>query len=492
MILLKLNRPEYFNDICDEIRLFYPADKVRCETDVSADETDRILTVEITTLPEESITRAKAVMDGLKTEQCSALLEKDHLYVKRIEKRNAKICVFRLLSRFTGIRIPWGSLTGIRPTKLFRTIQDEYGKEEAESVFREQFSVSEPKIRVAETIVRNQQPYISDTDMRYTDIYIHIPFCNSKCLYCSFPSEVIRSSEDERLTEYLEYLEKDILMGYETVKDGGYSVRNIYIGGGTPSVLSARQTESVLNLLNRLYYRKGMEFTVEAGRPDSLDREKLSVMKQYNVNRISINPQTMQDETLVRLGRHHTSNDILNAFEMAKNTGFDTINMDLIAGLPGETAEDFSDTIEKVDKLDPENLTIHTLAIKRSSKLHQFLGDYPLPDEDTVARMVDMGYTYALSKNYLPYYMYRQKYMTGNLENIGYSKENHICVYNIDMMEETTNILAHGANAMSKRVFSAESRVERIPNPKDLKTYMEKLNATDALKRKLFVDSLKG
>ena len=363
-------------------------------------------------------------------------------------------------------------------------------EEEADKVFRSLFYVTEQKIEVAKSIVNNQLPYIESTSENAIDIYIHIPFCNSKCLYCSFPSEIIKTSDDERLNVYLKSLYEDILQGYEIILEGKYHVRNIYIGGGTPSVLSSGQLDKLLTLLSRLYYKEDMEFTVEAGRPDSLDKEKFLVMKDYCVNRISINPQTMQEDTLIRLGRKHTPKEILSSYEIAKNVGFQTINMDLIAGLPGESLSDFSNTLNKVYDLDPQNLTIHTLAIKRSSKLHQYLESYQLPDEDTVMRMVETGYNTALKKGYMPYYMYRQKYMTGNLENIGYSKEGHICVYNIDMMEETTNILAHGANAMSKRVFPTESRVERIPNPKDLKTYIEKLTSTGTLKRKLFVDSL--
>ncbi len=260
----------------------------------------------------------------------------------------------------------------------------------------------------------------------------------------------------------------------------------MYIGGGTPTVLSADQLDALLDHYEDTYGSYGEECTVEAGRPDTITKEKLQVLRKHGVDRISINPQTMSDETLQRIGRLHTAAQIREAFELARSLDFRSINMDLIAGLPGEGIDDMARTLEQIQALGPDNLTVHTLAIKRSSRLKDQLDRYPLPSREDVEKMIDMGFSAAKAMGLWPYYMYRQKYQNGNLENVGYAANGMECVYNIDMMEETTSILAHGANAMTKRVFYGQNRVERIPNPKDVPTYGAKLDLLDRQKRALF------
>ena len=260
----------------------------------------------------------------------------------------------------------------------------------------------------------------------------------------------------------------------------------MYVGGGTPTVLTNDELDDLITYALECYGGFGTEFTVEAGRPDTIDTQKLLTLRRLGVGRISINPQTMNNDTLALIGRSHTADDISRAYFDARAVGFESINADVIAGLPGESNSHMQKTMEAIAALKPDNLTVHTLALKRSSALMEHLTEYKLPEAAEVERMVETGARAASEMGMRPYYMYRQKYMRGNLENVGYSLPGRECIYNIDMMEETTSIMAHGAGAMSKRIFDAERRVERIPNPKDIATYINKLNVTATEKNKLF------
>jgi len=472
MILLLTNRPEYRNDIAEEIRLFYG------QTDVSVaaedgETAELTITAEIEPDHTDGKIRAFASANGEKRCEAMPMEGEDALSLKRVEKRAVKIAVFRLLQQLHPTATPWGSLTGIRPTKLYRELTSAHGEAGAWNRFRNDFDVSEEKTQLAQNICRVQRPVIESVGNRDVDAYVNIPFCKTKCLYCSFPSQIL--GKGDVLSPYLVTLFEDIAAGAMLAKHHGYSLRCMYIGGGTPTVLSAKQLDELLSHLSACYGSLGSEITVEAGRPDTIDEEKLAVIRSHGVQRISINPQSMNDATLERIGRSHKASDVELAYRMARDAGFPVINMDLIAGLPGETVQDFSETLSRVRELDPENLTVHTLAIKRSSLLIDRLAAYPLAESDAVEQMVAAGAQTAALLGMVPYYMYRQKYMSGNLENVGYAKPDSICIYNIDMMEETTSILAHGASAMSKRVFGYQNRVERIPNPKDIRTYTEKL-----------------
>ena len=408
----------------------------------------------------------------------------DPLDQKRQEKRALKRATYALMQQIRPTEMPWGSLTGIRPTKLLRELCERVGDEEAVREFRDVFSVRIDKLRLAATINAVQKPVIDSVSENDLDVYIGIPYCKTRCLYCSFGAEIAKKNA---IAEYLPILFRDIENGARLAKDGGYRVRATYLGGGTPTVLSAEELDALLTHFEKQYGGYGTECTVEAGRPDTITREKLQVLRDHGVARISINPQTMSDETLRRIGRAHTAQQIVEAFALAREIGFSSINMDLIAGLPGETVSDFSKTLDAIKELHPDNLTVHTLAIKRSSRLKEQLEHYPLPSRADVEAMIDMGFSAAKEIGLWPYYMYRQKYQNGNLENVGYAADGKLCVYNVDMMEETTSILAHGAGAMTKRVFDGENRVERIPNPKDVPTYGAKLETLDEAKRKLFL-----
>ena len=358
------------------------------------------------------------------------------------------------------------------------------GPEEAKRIMQEEFDVSLDKLRLCAEINAAQAPVLQEQTPRDLDVYIGIPFCATRCLYCSFLSQVRGPKTD--MAAYLTALQTDIRMGAALMREAGYTLRAMYVGGGTPTVLTRDELAQVLECALDAYGGYGRELTVEAGRPDTITREKLTLMRDLGVGRISINPQTMNEKTLVRIGRQHTPADIRACYAMAREIGFASINMDLIAGLPGEDVADMARTLEEIQRMAPENLTVHTLAIKRSSGLKAHLAEYPLPAPQTVEQMVGMGRLTAARMGLIPYYMYRQKYMRGNLENVGYAKPGAICLYNVDMMEETTSILAHGAGAMSKRIFGGERRVERIPNPKDIETYIGKLPAVNQQKRSLF------
>lgn len=475
MVQLITNAPAYKNDIAEELRLFLGMEQI----EENPKEAELICTV---TLEQDKALCSLQPMNITAMAQIQPYRGK--LEQKRQEKRALKLCTFRAMEQAFPTKTPWGSLTGIRPTKLYREIGQREGIEKAEADFTSLFTVSKEKLQLVQTIHRVQKPYIDSVEDRDVDFYLGIPYCKTRCLYCSFGSEIAK--RPGMLEEYVAQIKKDIAHGAKLVHELGYKLRCAYFGGGTPTVLSAELLKELLSYAKEQYGGFGQEFTVEAGRPDTITKEKLKLMKELGVSRISINPQTMQNKTLRTIGRLHSAEDTVHAYLEARELGFESINMDLIAALPGESIGDFEDTLTKIQALNPESITVHTLAIKRSSRLKERLEEYPLPSGEEAEQMVRLGAQAAESLGMEPYYMYRQKYMNGNLENVGYSKQGHACMYNIDMMEETVSILAHGAGAMTKRVFGGENRVERLPNPKDVPTYFDKLPKLFEGKRELF------
>ena len=480
MVQLITDAPQYTNDVAEEIRMFLGLVPI---TDTCGSDTELSLAVSLD--PEKREATARVLPDGEEIRMTYAFDASDPLDRKRQEKRALKRAVYALMQTIRPTDMPWGSLTGIRPTKLLRELCERVGEREAVRQFSEVFSVRKDKLRLAATINAVQKPILESVRPDDLDVYIGIPYCKTRCLYCSFGAEL---AKPDAVEEYLPYLYRDIENGARLVKDGGYRVRAVYFGGGTPTVLSAEQLDALLTHYESTYQSYGAECTVEAGRPDTITEEKLRVLIRHGVQRISINPQTMSDATLRCIGRMHTAAQIKESFALARKIGFSSINMDLIAGLPGETVSDMEQTLSEIKTLRPDNLTVHTLAIKRSSRLVDRLEQYPLPSRKDVETMIDMGFQTAKEIGLWPYYMYRQKYQNGNLENVGYAAKDKLCIYNIDMMEETTSILAHGAHAMTKRVYPGQNRVERIPNPKDVETYGAKLDVLDRQKRALFLD----
>ena len=484
MIAISTNRTEYRNDIAEEIRLFLGLSEIVLLEEIDPASAELIFDLQL--VQDGYLYTAFAKVNDLEQKEEFTLSENAFaLEKKKLEKRALKLACYHLLKRlYPEVATPWGSLTGIRPTKLFRELSQEGGEQAARRQFLDVFDVSEEKTNLAARICAVQEPFIRGVRANEIDVYVGIPFCKTKCLYCSFPSEVL--GKQDRLTQYLSLLKSDIAAGAQLVSELGLSVRSFYMGGGTPTVLNADQLDELLSFLLEQYSSFGVEATVEAGRPDTIDREKLLVLKRHGIGRISINPQTMNDETLRRVGRSHTREDIVRTFELAREIGFESINMDLIAGLPGETAADMQRSCDAIAQLAPDNLTVHSLAIKRSSTLKKELDEHALASSAQAEEMTQIGARCAESMGMNPYYMYRQKYMSGNLENVGYALPGKECVYNIDMMEETASILGHGAGTMTKRVFSGQNRIERLPSPKDVPTYLAKLDRLLADKAAFF------
>ena len=475
------NRPDFYNDLCEEIRLFLPREEISLE-EAGGDILSLMLSVD-----GEFNCAAAYEHEGQTFTYAHSTPYRggSDIIEKRYMKRCMKTACYRVLRMAYPDRlIPWGSLTGIRPTRLLRELIETEGREEALRLMTEEFDVSPDKLLLADEINSVQLPFLNSAKENEFGVYVGIPFCRTRCLYCSFASQLRTKKTD--MAAYLAALHKDIELGSEMAAVRGLSPRSFYMGGGTPTILTARELDALLDKILACYDTAGKEFTVEAGRPDTITEDKLRVMKAHGVNRVSVNPQTMCDKTLRLVGRDHTSEDIIRCYEMVKSVGFDSVNMDLIAGLPNETETDMESSLSAVEALSPDCLTVHTLAIKRASRLHERMDDYVLPPVDTVEKMVELGRESARRMGMKPYYMYRQKYMAGNLENVGYSKPGSVCVYNIDMMEDGMSIIAHGAGAMTKRVFDEGGRIERVPNNKDIATYIERVEETNKEREMLF------
>ncbi|MBE5753089.1 MAG: coproporphyrinogen dehydrogenase HemZ [Clostridiales bacterium] len=414
------------------------------------------------------------IVDGEKFFFKNEGVPKDEIEFKRLERRFAKLGLYAILSKKYDQTMPWGALTGIRPTKLAYT-EKENGRD-----FKELFNlmqVSAENTLLVERVLKAQEGIYERKDDN-TDLFVSIPFCPTKCAYCSFITAPIDKTRCF-LPEYLNCLEREIKGSRSLVGN----LRSIYIGGGTPFALSLDELEKVLKPLDELV---GVEYTVEAGRPDVFSKEKLRLLKEHGVTRICINPQTFSDETLKLIGRKHTVSDVYKAFEMINGMGFD-VNVDLIAGLEGETVKTFSSGVQKAVETGAENITVHCLSLKSGAKLKE---ECSYIENDSISEMIKISREILTGAGYEPYYMYRQKYQAGNNENVGWTKKGKACVYNVDIMEETADNLALGSNAVSKRVFTEKNRIERFASPKDLKTYLEKIDEIIEKRRNFFQKEL--
>lgn len=400
---------------------------------------------------------------------------KNALEEKRYTKREIKKFLYEILSEHFNKELPWGSLTGIRPTKVaYELLDSGVDKYFIKETLEKEFYVREDKAKLVDKIIKNQTCIIKNDKL--VDVYINIPFCPSKCSYCSFISAEYTQVQ-KIIPAYIETLKKEIKAVKQIIIENLYIVRSIYVGGGTPTVLSAKELEQILKELTF----DVVEFTVECGRPDTISKEKLDVLKKYGVTRISINPQTFVDTTLKRIGRKHTTKDVIEAYKLALPYNF-SVNMDLIAGLPGETLRGFKKTINTVLDLYPDNITIHTLALKRGSKLAE---ENMQNENETTEKMVALGQETLMANDYKPYYMYKLKNQNAGLENVGFFRDK-VCIFNIDSMEETSSVLACGANAISKRVYSLENRIERQANVKFATDYIARIDELIEKKKQLF------
>ena len=455
---LKSIMPEQTIEACDEsvrfiVSFYYFADKIQIEVDDVSGKRISDISVEVD-------------------------------YSDRKETKNVlKRALYDVLSELTGKKLPWGTLSGIRPTKITSALLEAgVDKEEAKKYIQDTYYISEEKANLSLEISVNEIEILKNIDYEQGySLYIGIPFCPTTCLYCSFTSYPI-SRFKEKVRFYIDAVCKEIEYISDEFKDK--KLNTIYIGGGTPTTLEPDMLDVLLNKVTTSFDMTYLqEFTVEAGRPDSITKEKLEVIKKYNVTRISINPQTMKQETLDIIGRRHSVEQVVDSFKCARELGFDNINMDFIMGLPGESIDDVRHTMKETKKLMPDSITIHSLAIKRAARLNIFKDKYK--DYEYVNGEENMKITgdTARELGMEPYYLYRQKNMTGNMENVGYSAKGKSGIYNILIMEEKQPIIAIGAGASTKIVYPGGERIERVENVKDVDEYINRIDEMIERKR---------
>lgn len=495
MILLEFNDAEQENDSRVMLKAFFPEAKIVTSIPENADEAPELF-VQVRVIRQE--------MAGLDNADCDRLIriyfhrdstdrwdeyedEAQQMASGKKEARNVfKRMMYDMLKKLTGRELPWGTLTGVRPTKIVYTLlEDGKNDHEIRDYLKKEYYVSEKKGDLAIKVASNEKRLLEKLDYNNGyGLYAGIPFCPTTCLYCSFTSYPLAVWKD-RVDTYVDAMLKELEFTSRLMKDK--KLDTFYMGGGTPTTLEPEQLDRVLSFFEEHFDTTGLkEYTIEAGRPDSITRDKLLIMKKHGVDRISINPQTMNDDTLKLIGRHHTVEQIKEAFTLARECGFDNINMDLIIGLPGETREHIERTMREVALLAPDSLTVHSLAIKRAARLNIFwekYKDYAMVNTDDI---INMTADCAAAMGMEPYYLYRQKNMAGNFENVGYSKPGREGIYNILIMEEKQTIMAVGAGASTKVVFPEENRIERVENVKDVTTYIENIDEMIDRKRRFF------
>ncbi len=389
----------------------------------------------------------------------------------RVLKRAHLRLAWKALSNLTGTTPPWGILFGVRPTKVAHELLSAgYDDVGAIQALERSFCMSREKALLILKVARKEQKFIHPADPKSYSLYYGVPFCPSRCSYCSFPA-FTGAAKFKLIPAYAEAMIKESERVSEVL--ASRYADSVYVGGGTPTMFGPEQLDALLTHIHKCYdLSRCREITVEAGRPDTITAERLEVLRKHGVDRICINPQSFNDKTLERIGRHHETAQIHTAVEMIRKAGFKTLNMDIILGLPGETLEDVRNTLEAVMVIAPENLTVHTLAIKRGSELRQT--EHETATVQVMEAMLSLSAEYAAKMGLEPYYMYRQKFMLANLENVGYAKAGHACIYNMQIMEEQQNIISFGTGGVSKICFPEEGRHERVPNVRGLEEYLER------------------
>lgn len=478
IIYLIQNIQDYNNDIRAMLMAFYPGVRI-------AENPEDVCEIEFTF--QACFADGKTVLhifngfektgDAISTEIAGDY--KDKAIFRNILKRG----LYKIMVQYTKRTLPWGDLTGVRPTKIaMAKLKSGDDIDAAVKNYENEYLVSRKKAVLASKVAARELLLTKELDLNKDYcLYLGIPFCPSRCLYCSFTSYPISVYRDKAV-RYVECLKKELKFIADAYKDKRLTA--IYMGGGTPTSIDHALLDDLLSHVNQTFTNLThlREFTVEAGRPDSITKEKLLVMKNHGVTRISINPQTMNDWTLKTIGRAHTAEQAGKAFALARECGFDNINMDIIAGLPGEALDDMRHTLDEIETFMPESITVHSLAIKRAANLKQQMGEFKESTNKDMDAMLDMAADYAERLSMEPYYLYRQKNIGGNLENVGYAKPGFECLYNMLIMEELTDIIAAGAGASTKLTFHAENRVERIENCKSVDDYIDRFD--EMLQRK--------
>lgn len=498
MIEVILTSKNYVNDVYPLVKAFYPEEVIRvleieeynsegkkeASAGLGSEASIRIIQIEFT--EEQIIISFSGSTDNTQRKSLAISAKTQKTQYKNGMKR----LLYQMLSEVTKRTLPWGILTGIRPTKLIYEMLEQ--GEEDESIYqkmREEYFCSDEKIAMSIRIAKREAQLLKEMDyQKGYSLYIGIPFCPSTCLYCSFTSYSV-AKYSEYVETYLLALEKEIEYGATCFPNK--KLTTVYFGGGTPTTLTAEQLDRLLGFVKKHFdFTHVKEFCVEAGRPDSITREKLQVLKKWGVDRISINPQSMQQKTLDVIGRKHSVEQIREAFLLAREVGHDNINMDIILGLPGENPSDVADTLTQIRKLNPDSLTVHTLALKRAARLNIEKENYTDMKARDVPQMLEQSIRFAQENAYLPYYLYRQKNMADNLENIGYARYGKEGLYNILIMEEQQTILALGAGGMSKFVFHKENRIERVDNVKSVTDYITRIDEMISRKRQFLQDNI--
>lgn len=497
MIGILLENCSYEQDIRELLMAYYPGETFAHERNAEVsfyvygkmDESRFYLRISDVTeeAPADDMAETGEKKEVFWFDEAADMNPEDRTMTKSVVKR----LLYKALKQKTGRVLPWGTLTGIRPTKIaLSRLEAGWSQEDIKSYMEENYLTSREKVDLSVEIAARELKLLEAVDYRdgYS-LYIGIPFCPTTCLYCSFTSFPIGKWLG-KTGEYLKALFTE--MEYTAERMKGKTLDTVYFGGGTPTSLPAEDIDAILYKLEELFdMAKVKEFTVEAGRPDSITEEKLLVLRKHGVTRISINPQTMNQKTLEIIGRRHTVEDIKTCVAMARRLGFDNINMDLIIGLPEEELEDVRNTMEEIKKLSPESLTVHSLAIKRAARLNIFKEKYGDLKITNTQEMIDMTARYAREMGMEPYYLYRQKNMAGNFENVGYSLPGKACIYNILIMEEMQTIIACGAGTSTKVVFPEENRKERVENVKDVEQYIARIDEMLERKEKMLANLIK-
>lgn len=454
-----------FHYECENLcRVYYPNEKINIVYDDGGEDSKTVVT-RCSPIDGGNLIEVEADIDGVSRSAKAEVRAGEEELREKSELKTAQL-IFALLSEITGYTPPWGVLTGVRPSKLMLRLIEQMGADGAKRCFTEDLLVSEEKTALAQTVAAAEEKIVALSDEKSFSLYVSIPFCPTRCSYCSFVSHSIANSNARKLLpEYLEKLGEEIEITGKIASDLGLRLESIYFGGGTPGVLEAPQMDRLLGAIEKSFDLSNLrEYTVEVGRPDTVTPEKLRILKLHNVGRISINPQTFNQKTLELIGRNHTVEQAIKAYQLAKAYGFDSINMDLIAGLPDETYEDFCSSIDTAVSLAPENITVHTLALKRSSELNA--AGAGVSGGNDAKRMLEYASERLYGCGYAPYYMYRQSKCVGNLENVGWHKNGTECLYNVFMMEECHTVLAVGAGGVTKLCEFGTNNVERIFNYK--------------------------
>ncbi len=484
MIEVIVNRPSFEYDIHSLVKAFFPRENVTVlvrEDFIEETKLRMIVVFTDETVSIELLTDAGAAGNGRRAID----------YADRRETKNhLKRLIYSILSEYTGQTLPWGTLTGIRPTKIAMQLL-EAGEScgQTEEYMRKTYLTSREKAALSVMIAERERHVLRNIDYENGySLYVGIPFCPSTCLYCSFTSYPL-SLWEKRVDEYMDALCKEL--DYLSERFSSKKLNTVYIGGGTPTTLSPGRMDRLLHKIQTGFDMSYLqEFTVEAGRPDSITEEKLQTLLNHGIDRISINPQTMKDETLRIIGRHHTAAQTKEAYALARTMGFRHINMDLIIGLPGEKYADVEHTMQELSAMAPDSVTIHSLAVKRAARLNLFKEKYEEMGLENNIQIMDMTAGYCAEMGLSPYYLYRQKNMAGNFENVGYAKVDKAGIYNILIMEEKQTILAAGAGAATKYVCPGGARIERVENVKDVGQYIDRIDEMIQRKERFFAEHL--